>query len=385
MNFLSEWNWVWPAIALAFLLGVLGSRWLIARLGFGQKQTVNKEYFKGLNFLLNEEPDKAIEVFIKALEVDSETVELHLALGGLFRRKGQVDRATRIHQNLIARPSLTDDQRMQAIHELANDYYKAGWLDRAENLFNELKDSSTYRKLAIDGLVRIYQQEKEWQKAIDVLRLLKRADRNNLGKQVAHYYCELAELSIKIGDFQIARQHLRNARSEYPSVARSLLLRGDLRLAEGDHIGAREIWLSLAKSYPNFAELIVERMIKSFRSKNDEVGLKKYLINIAIVPRDADSFELWQEALHEILGDAAAIGHVIEKTQNDGISAPLANYLFKALRGNKLKDDLRSDLLNKMLGRAKAKKIEYTCIGCGFDTKALYWFCPNCGEWESFR
>ena len=385
MSFLSEWNWAWPAIALAFLLGVIGSRCLFLKLGFGQKQTVNKEYFKGLNFLLNEEPDKAIEVFIKALEVDSETVELHLALGGLFRRKGQVDRATRIHQNLIARPSLTDDQRMQAIHELANDYYKAGWLDRAENLFSELKDSAAYRVLAIKGLVRIYQQEKEWQKAIDVLRLLKRSDRNNFNKQVAHYHCELAELSIEIGDYQIARQHLRNARSEHPSIARSLLLRGDLRLAEGDHVGARELWVSLAESHPDFAELIVEKMIVSFSDGQDLLALKDYILNVAVIPRGADAFRVWQQTLVEILGEVDAIEHIFEKAQNQGMNSSLAAFLFDALGNGKLSDGVRGDLLNKMLNRAKMKKIQYTCLGCGFDTKAMYWFCPNCGEWESFR
>ncbi|MFT6407408.1 MAG: lipopolysaccharide biosynthesis regulator YciM [Arenicella sp.] len=363
----------------------MGSRWLFLKLGFGQKQAVNKEYFKGLNFLLNEEPDKAIEVFIKALEVDSETVELHLALGGLFRRKGQVDRATRIHQNLIARPSLTDDQRMQAIHELAQDYYKAGWLDRAENLFSELKDSAAYRVLAVEGLVRIYQQEKEWQKAIDVLRLLKRGERQNVSKQVAHYYCELAELSIGIGDFQIARQHLRNARGENPSIARSLLLRGDLRSAEGDHPGARELWLTLAVTHENFAELIVEKMITSFTATGDSDGLENYLLNVSVVPKNADSFKVWQNSLESVLGQSAAIDHIIEKSSNKGISSPLASYLNTALAANRLSDDRSAVLLKKMLSRAKSKKIEYTCVGCGFDTKAMYWFCPNCGQWESFR
>ena len=385
MSFLSQWNWTWPAIALAFLLGAMGSRWLFLKLGFGPKQAVNKEYFKGLNFLLNEEPDKAIEVFIKALEVDSETVELHLALGGLFRRKGQVDRATRIHQNLIARPSLTDDQRMQAIHELAHDYYKAGWLDRAENLFSELKDSTGYRVLAVEGLVGIYEQEKEWQKAIDVLRLLKRGERRNVNKQVAHYYCELAELSIGFGDLQIARQHLRNARSEYPSIARGLLLRGDLRSAEGDHVGARELWLTLADSHPTFAELIVEKMIASVSVTGDSDGLENYILNVSVVPKNADSFAVWQQSLESILGESASIDHIIDTSSNKGISSPLASYLNTVLVANKLSDDRSAVLLKKMLSRAKSKKIEYTCVGCGFDTKAMYWFCPNCGQWESFR
>ena len=137
---------------LAFLCGIQLARWLNRRSALHAERKISEEYFRGLNYLLNEEPDKAIEVFIKAIEVDSETVELHLALGGLFRRKGQIDRATRVHQNLIARPHLSDQHRVQAIYELAQDYDHAGLLDRAENLYTELMDSPQYRSLALEGL-----------------------------------------------------------------------------------------------------------------------------------------------------------------------------------------------------------------------------------------
>jgi len=218
-----------------------------------------------------------------------------------------------------------------------------------------------------------------------VLRLLKRSDRSSVNKQIAHYYCELAELSINIGDYQIARQHLRNARSEHPSIARSLLLRGDLRSVEGDHVGARKLWLNLAATHPNFAELIVEKMITSFNANQDVDGMKDYLLNVAVVPKSSSAFKLWQESLNEIMGEAGAIKHILEKSKDEGMSATLAEYLCDSLGENKLDSTRRSDLLKKMLNRAKSKKIEYTCVGCGFDTKAMYWFCPNCGQWESFR
>jgi len=195
----------WTTVFLVFLLGVfLGGKavsWWLRRKNSGKSQTVNQDYFKGLNFLLNEEPDKAIEVFIQALEVDSETVELHLALGGLFRRKGQVDRATRIHQNLIARPTLTEEHRMNAVCELAQDYYKAGLLDRAENLYLELKDSKTYRETAIEGLCQIYQKEKEWHKAVDAMNLYKRNERSVFSTRICHYWCELAQKAVCKGKF----------------------------------------------------------------------------------------------------------------------------------------------------------------------------------------
>jgi len=154
---------------------------------------------------------------------------------------------------------------MQAVHELANDYYKAGWLDRAENLFLELKESDVYRPLAVTGLCRIYEQEKEWQKAIDILKLHKRAERLIVSRQIAHYYCELAELAIEAGDFKSARTQLRLARTENPDVPRSLLLRGDLSFAEGNYDHAREMWGKLSLKYPNLTELSLAKMIKSYQ------------------------------------------------------------------------------------------------------------------------
>ena len=378
-------NFLWPALGLAFLLGILLSRLLYSRFGRKKTQTVNKEYFKGLNFLLNEETDKAIEVFIKALEVDSDTVELHLALGGLFRRKGQVDRATRIHQNLIARPSLTEDQRMQAVHELACDYYKAGWLDRAENLFLELKESEIYRPLAINGLCRIYEQEKEWQKAINVLRLHKRHLRSQVSTQVSHYYCELAELAVKEQNFLAAKNYLKQSKNENPSVGRSFLLIGELEYAEKKYTQARKTWKKLSLTHPKLAELIVARTIKSYLKSDPEGGLEDYLLSISVIPKDTSAFELWQQSLVAVFGTQRAAEIILEKSFNDRLSAPLAEYIYTNVDQDFLNPSQKQILFKKMLWQEKENKVEYTCAVCGFDTKSMHWFCPNCGRWESFE
>lgn len=378
-------NLIWPALGLAFLMGLILTRWLYSRLDGNKSQSVNKEYFKGLNFLLNEETDKAIEVFIKALEVDSETVELHLALGGLFRRKGQVDRATRIHQNLIARPTLTDDQRMQAVHELACDYHKAGWLDRAENLFLELQESEIYRPLAINGLCRIYEQEKEWQKAIDVLRLHKREQRAQVSKEVAHYQCELAEVAINSKEFLAAKKYLKQAKAVNPNVGRTLLLIGDLEFAEGKYSQSRVTWEKLSKIHPKMAELIVARTINSYLQSGNEQGLEGYLLGVSVIPREQSAFSLWQDSLVRLFGLEKAATIIFEKSLTEGLSAPLAEFLNQIVEQELFSHSQKQVLLKKMLGRAKTRKIEYTCRGCGFDTKSMYWFCPNCGRWESFE
>lgn len=374
---------MWPALLLAFSLGVLVTRWWI-KTRTKSAANVNQEYFKGLNFLLNEEPDKAIEVFIKALEVDSETVELHLALGGLFRRKGQVDRATRIHQNLIARPSLTDEQRVQAIYELAQDYYKAGLLDRAENLFIELKDSVSYRQRALEGLCSIYQQEKEWAKAIEVTRSHKRSHRANYSRRIAHYWCELAEQAIQERDFEAARKHLRNALSDDRTAARPVLLRGELHYQQGNYRRALEMWQSFSVSNPVLASLVVEKTILSYQALGDEAGLNDYLLNVASIPKDPRAFELWRESLMQALGENEALTRIFSQIHREGLSGPVASYLYANTDTENLPTKRQSLLLKDLLGRAKDRKIEYTCVGCGFDTKALHWLCPNCGEWDSF-
>jgi lipopolysaccharide biosynthesis regulator YciM len=379
---------LWPALLLAFLLGVQLTRWWLARAGDQEGRKVSQEYFKGLNFLLNEEPDKAIEVFIKALEVDSETVELHLALGGLFRRKGQVDRATRIHQNLIARPTLTQNQRLQAIYELAQDYYKAGLLDRAEDLFKELKESQNYRSLALEGLCRIYQQEKEWHLAIEVSKLHKRAERPNYEQRVAHYWCELAEISITEERFEEAQKYLRNALSENRKLARAVLLRGELHFKQGQYRQALDLWQSLSVTEPMLAALVIEKIIDSFKALDDRQGLDDYLINATVIPRQKHAFEKWYQNLSKSLGESDALTQLFEKIKKDGISGPAAGFLHTLIEENsaesaELEAHFRG-LLKDLLNRAKNRRIEYTCKHCGFDMKSLYWLCPNCSEWDSF-
>lgn len=375
----------WPILVLAFLLGVALTRWVASRARSGKKQKVNTEYFKGLNFLLNEQPDKAIEVFIKALEVDSETVELHLALGGLFRRKGEVDRATRIHQNLIARPSLTDEQRLQAVFELAQDYYKAGLLDRAENLFLELKESVSYREQAIDWLCSIYQQEKEWRKAIEVSRLRKRSQRPVYATQTAHYWCELAEVAIAQNAYPDAKKYLRSALHEDRFAARAVLLRGELAFQQGGYAVAISHWQTLAAAKPALAELVVDKMIASYEALDDASSLKAYLINTAFIPKNKDAFKVWQKSLNSILGEEAAIQHIFTQVQHEGLSASVAGYLYD--NAEKFTQNVvhRKALLKDLLSRANKRKIAYNCEGCGFETRAMYWHCQNCGEWESFK
>ena len=208
----NEWiALLWLLLPLAALSGWWAAwRSMKAAASEGQKR-IHPEYFKGLNFVLNEQPDKAIEVFIRMLEVDSETVETHLALGNLFRRRGEVDRAIRIHQNLIARPTLDREQRAMALLELGMDYMRSGLLDRAEGLFKELVETGSHSIQAYSELLEIYQQEKEWDNAISIARKLELVSGKSLGPVIAQFYCEKAYNDLSQGDIKQARDCIRRA------------------------------------------------------------------------------------------------------------------------------------------------------------------------------
>src|SRR4051794_18764453 len=200
-----------------WLLGLplfFGLGWMAARIDIRQivteSRALPKSYFKGLNFLLNEQPDKAIEAFIEVVKVDPETVELHYALGSLFRRRGEYDRAIRMHQNLIDRADLSGDQRLAALFELGQDYLKAGILDRAEEVFNRLSDGPLAAE-ARAFLLEIYQAEKEWQKAIDMAARIDSAPTESRAREVAHFYCEMAAYEATHSRPDDARKHLESA------------------------------------------------------------------------------------------------------------------------------------------------------------------------------
>ena len=385
MAWLSSFDWTWPALMLAFLCGVQLALWFSARRRKGVQRKISEDYFKGLNFLLNEEPDKAIEVFIKAIEVDSETVELHLALGGLFRRKGQVDRATRVHQNLIARPHLSDEHRLQAIFELAQDYDHAGLLDRAENLYKELMDSPLYRKQAIEGLEKIYRREKEWRSAIDVILLHRRQDKPELNESLSQYWCELAEEAIAEAQFANADKYLRNASSVNKESARALLLKGDLAFALEDYSSAARYWQDLSARNPSLIDLVVQKIIRAYRLFNNRESLASYLKSLPALPRGEPSFTAWHQACVDVFGKSLAQKMIVELTESNGITGAAAHLMLAGTKQQNLDPGVQEKTLMALLEKAKHDNLQYTCDVCGYSVKSIDWHCPNCSHWESFR
>jgi lipopolysaccharide biosynthesis regulator YciM len=240
--------WLLPIPALFFGLGWMAARVDIKHL-CASRGRCPLSYFRGLNFLLNEQPDKAIESFIEVVKVDPQTIDLHFALGSLFRRQGEIERATRMHQNLLDRPNLPADKREAALFELAQDFHRAGLLDRAEELFTKL-DGTAFEHPSLGFLISIYEQEKDWPKAIAVTRRMEAIAKRPYFKEIAHYYCELAQAALLKQDIAAARANIELALAEYRACTRATMLLGDLELQEGNVDAAIAAWQRIESQNP---------------------------------------------------------------------------------------------------------------------------------------
>jgi lipopolysaccharide biosynthesis regulator YciM len=261
-----------PWMLLVFPL-FFGMGWLAARIDIkeilSETNAMPNSYFQGLNFLLNEQQDKAIEAFIEVVKVDPQTVELHFALGSLFRRRGEVDRALRMHHNLVDRADLDDDKRQQAIFELAQDYLKAGILDRAESLFREL-GKTKYAKPALEFLLDLFQKEHDWLEAIKIAERLTEQTGESYNNQVAFFYCELAAEEIAVGHLVAAREHLQQALHIHPQAVRVTMMLGDLLVSENKFADAIAMWKNIEQQDEQYLPLVAERMLAAYCSLDRE-------------------------------------------------------------------------------------------------------------------
>ncbi|MBM3343604.1 MAG: lipopolysaccharide assembly protein LapB, partial [Betaproteobacteria bacterium] len=258
--------WWLLALPLFFVLGWIAARIDIRHL-LSESRVLPSSYFKGLNFLVNEQPDKAIEAFIEVVKVDPQTIELHFTLGNLFRRRGEIERAIRMHQNLAARADLPKAQKTLALYELAQDYLKAGLLDRAEELFRQL-EGTDYAEPALKFLLDIYQQEKDWQKAVDTAGKLETVTGHSHQKDIANYFCEMASSEIMHTRPQAARPHLERALAHHRLCVRANVLLGDLAQSQGDLNAAVAAWKRIESQNPQYLSLVAERIYRAFKQQN---------------------------------------------------------------------------------------------------------------------
>ena len=375
-------TWWLLVIPIFFGLGWIAARVDIKQL-ISESRSLPSGYFKGLNFLLNEQPDKAIDAFIEVVKLDPETVELHFALGNLFRRRGETERAIRIHQNLLARPDLPLEYQAHAQYELGQDYMKAGLLDRAEEAFNKLGDTQ-YSAQARRALLEIYQREKEWQRAIDAAIALQESGAGSRQKEIAQFYCELAQDELVHTHPDAALEMLEKALAADRKNVRATMLMGDAYLAKGDREAALLAWRRVEhQSVPHVA-LVAQRLMDGYRAVGrPQEGanlLRSYLADAPSI----DLIEVVFKATLELNGVNAANQLVSDELRR----TPTLLGLDKLLEARLLNatPEVRPELsLVKNLVHGYAQKLaRYQCSHCGFKARQFYWQCPGCSQWETY-
>jgi lipopolysaccharide biosynthesis regulator YciM len=375
--------WMLLIFPLFFGMGWLAARTDIKEL-LSESSALPQSYFQGLNFLLNEQQDKAIEAFIEVVKVDPQTIELHFALGSLFRRRGEVDRALRMHHNLVDRADLDDNKRQHAIFELAQDYLKAGILDRAESLFREL-ENTPYAKPALEFLLELFQKEHDWLKAIEVAqRLTEVSGVRSYSKQAAFFYCELASEEIKGGDPVAARGHLQQALGVDTNAVRATMMLGDMASGEGKIEEAIAIWKNVEAQDAQYLPLVAERLLNAYRSLDREVD------GIALLREYLDkyhSLDLMNVVFDGVLkneGPGAAYQLVRDELQRNpsllGLDKLLEARLLEVPMDRRADIEMVKDLVHKRTRNLAM----YHCGHCGFKARQFYWHCPACQAWDSY-
>lgn len=356
------------------------------------------QYYRGLNYLLDGRPDGAIDAFIDALEVNSETLETHIALGNLLRKRGEVDRAIRIHQNLLARPSLPRDQVHHAHLELARDYISAGLLDRAERLLLDLvAESPTQRRASQRHLLDIYQSERDWPRAIAVAQeLIPRKSllgnphgRVEPGQPVAeilpHYYCELAAMKRAAGDLQEARRLLQEALLQDKRCVRASLMLGEVEAESGRHKQAIKVLRRVRQQDPDYVCEAIPTLRQCHEALNDRKALRSYLRECL---ESQPSAPLVIAAAEDILaaeGSEEAEAFLVKQLQKRpsmrGIEQ-LIGLQLKSAEG-RARDGL--GLLQGLVKKLIEQRPAYRCSHCGFSGRRLHWFCPGCKYWGKMK
>lgn len=378
MNDLFEY-WQLLLIPLFFGLG-----WAAARVDMRQvvheSRALPRSYFQGLNFLLNEQPDKAIDSFLEVAKVDSQTVELHFALGNLFRRRGETERAIRMHQNLIDRPDLDDAVRLHALSELGQDYLKSGLLDRAEEIFNKLIGTE-FETEAKSNLLEIFQAEKEWLKAISLAKELPDVATQ---QEVAEFYCELAASDIMRSKSVSAREYLDLAMQQNRKCVRASLLQGDLFLQEGQLEAAIDAWQRIEQQDPSYLALVAQRLLESYRKLDRRAeGIALLSVYLERYP-SLDLLDVVYQLILEGEGVEAAYRLVRAELQRNPTLLGLEKLM--SARLPLVAPDVRPDVeLAKTIIQGYTKRLSrYRCDNCGFKARQFYWRCPACGGWETY-
>ncbi len=384
-------TWWLFALPIVFALGWVGARWdmrLEKRENEIERLAQQKSTFKGLNLLLNEEPDKAIDALVQIAQLDPETTELHFALGSLFRRRGETERAIRVHQHLANREDLPSRHRDHAAYELGRDFLRAGLLDRAETSLNRVSTDSKYGIPAKESLLEMYQVEKDWAKAIISSNELEVLQGKSRQKEIAHFNCELAEEALRRKDIATAERHINLAMQSVPNHPRATILQGDCLVAQNQLEKAISAWALIAQNHPAYLALVADRWIDVHKalSKADE-GLQ-VLVDALKTQAGGELLDITFKhvmALRGVPQAEALMTDVMRHTPS--LSAMALRVQARLTLAEVAQNDKAAQEFKASYGLLKQRTntlARYTCGNCGFRARRFYWQCPGCNHWESY-
>ena len=376
----------WLLLPVAALGGwFAAARYRAARRPGCADKLLGPGYFTGIDHLLNERPDKAIDVFIRMLEVTADTFETHLALGSLFRRRGEVDRAIRIHQNLVAREALTTEQRAQARLELGRDYLRAGLLDRAEGVLKDIVADPGVRTRVLELLLDIYQQEKDWDGALVAAGQLEAVGGEPVRALHAQFLCEQALQAIAEDRPLAARECLERALATDASCARASIILGDVLRDAGDSQAALACYARVEQQDADRLPEVLEAMAECHRRDGRPERMVDYLQGVVVRHESIAAVLLQAELLAAGLGAPAAVDFLVHQFDRRPSVHGLARLIDLGLVETGGHEAVLLQGLRKLADTLRESAVLYSCTRCSFSGKSLYWQCPGCRRWDTVR
>ncbi len=375
-----DFTWILLGLPIVFALGWLASRLDLRQLRIEDRQAP-KAYFRGLNYLLNEQQDQAIDAFIEAVQKDPDTSELHFALGNLFRRRGETERAVRVHEHLLARADLSKGDHERAQHALAQDFLKAGLLDRAEAALHKL-DGTRYQEQAWLTLLSLHERSRSWPQAADVAQRLQQAGHGDFSARLAHYQCEQAAQALhKKDDAGAARQLLAEAIAGAPQAARPRIQLAGMLADAGDAAGAYEQLAQVAEHAPQAVPLIASEWVRLARLAGRLPEVVEQLgRGYALAP----SVDVADALVQAEVARGAPIGQAREGYVRHMAQEPSLIAASRWLAHEPFAQDGAHATVQRSVEHAARPLARYRCAACGFETQGYFWQCPGCLAWESF-
>ncbi len=347
---------------------------------------LSREYVAGVNFLLSNQQDKAVDLFLDMLKEDSNTVEAHLTLGNLFRSRGEVDRAIRIHQALMESASLTFDQRLLAVQQLGRDYMAAGLYDRAEEMFNQLVDEQDFKVSALQQLLIIHQATSDWQKAIDVAEKLVKQGKDQQRIEIAHFYCELSLQAMGSDDLERGMALLKKAASADKNCARVSVMLGRIYIAKDEPAKAVEALSQVLDQDKDLVSEVLPMMHDCYQQLNQPEQWVAFLRRCVEENTGAAAELMLAEVLEQNEGIEAAqvyVGRQLQRHPTMRTFYRLMDYHLAEAEEGRAKESLQ--LLRDMVGEQIRTKPRYRCMKCGFTAHTMYWHCPSCRAWATIK